>query len=555
MKLRNVIFGAIVGALLTGCSFAPEGSIGLDPIVSCSSDDECGGAQVCFPDGCGDPGTDIAVEVQPSAASGQLAQDFQVFDVRPVLDFQAAQPSVLTGEISQVSLEGAQASYVGDVTISASGESIVIPGRQRSAQLTVTLEQGVFSVPIPSGLFTVSVQPMTGLAVPLYEPNVVVQPGDAAHVPFIMPSVAQLQRLDGRLVLNADTSEPITATLMEVQAFDTETGLPISQKAQVSSGQAGSTGDFILYFKAPPGARAIHLKSSPRDPTAFVPSKTFFVELDEKGASPFELGEFGLPATVSGVVTGTDTRPLPKATVYLEGKVGGGGSYKSASVTTDEFGLFTLTSLPSAKGGELRLWIVPPSTSGSGLSAVRVHIPKEGIQLGTLVAPDKIPVRGDLFRPDFSPAAGVPVEARAVQKLEDHPLPDGVIRGSTNDTGAFTLRLDPGVYRFDFLPSDGYPRASRFVTVRPEPSSDGEGVLTQQLPPFSLSRGRRVTGKISSIPDRLGLSPFSPAPYATVKFFRVAQVEGKPTSFLLAEGVADATGTYSVLLPTREPEE
>ncbi len=181
-----------------------------------------------------------------------------------------------------------------------------------------------------------------------------------------------------------------------------------------------------------------------------------------------------------------------------------------------------------------------------------MHVSAEDSQFGVLMAPDKIPVTGALLRPDGMPAVGVPVEARAVEKLDQFPLPDGVVRGSTDDAGVFTLRLDPGVYRFDLLPTDGYPRASRIVTVRPDPYGSGDGLMTQELPPFFLSRGRRITGRISSIPDRLGQSPALPAPYATVKFFRVGLVEGRPASFLLAEGVADATGTYSVLLPTRE---
>jgi hypothetical protein len=108
------------------------------------------------------------------------------------------------------------------------------------------------------------------------------------------------------------------------------------------------------------------------------------------------------------------------------------------------------------------------------------------------------------------------------------------------------------VYRLDFLPTDGFPRASRFVTVEAQ-SGNAPGAATPQLlPDFALSRGRRVIGRITSIPDRTGHVPIAPAPYATVKFFRVTQLDGKPAAFLLAEGVADASGTYSVLLPTRD---
>ncbi len=343
MKHRNVIFGALVSALLAGCG-SPES--GLSQFDYCSSDDECAGTQVCFPDGCGDPGSNIAVEVQPSAASGQLAQDFEVFEVRHQLDFQALQPSVLVGEVTQVSTTGESAGFAGDVTVSANGESLLIPGRLRSAQFTVALDQGAFSVPIPSGLFTVAVQPSNGLAVPLYEPNVVVLPGNAAKVNFSMPAIAQLQRLDGRLLQNAEENLAIQTTVMDVQAFDLATGLPISQKAQVSSGQMGSTGDFILFFRAPNGATSVQVKASPREPTAFVPTKTFTVSLSDKSVKPLELGDYGAPVTVTGVVTGTDNQPLANARVYLEGRVGGGGTFKSATATSDASGKFTVRQSP-----------------------------------------------------------------------------------------------------------------------------------------------------------------------------------------------------------------
>jgi hypothetical protein len=262
-----------------------------------------------------------------------------------------------------------------------------------------------------------------------------------------------------------------------------------------------------------------------------------------------------MPVTVSGSVRGTDKRPIPDAVVYVSGTLKSGAVWKSAPARTDASGSFELMTLPSGNGDSFSLFIAPPSTSSSGLLTQMATLPVSGGELGTFVAPDRIPVVGKLERPDGQAAPGVPVEARAVDKLEGFPIPDGVIRGATDDSGTFTLRLDPGVYRLDFLPTDGFPRASRFVNVGAGTGGGPGAATTQTLPDFALSRGRRVSGRISSIPDRSGHFAPAPAPYATVKFFRVTQVDGKPAAFLLAEGVADAAGTYTVLLPTRDPDD
>jgi hypothetical protein len=73
-------------------------------------------------------------------------------------------------------------------------------------------------------------------------------------------------------------------------------------------------------------------------------------------------------------------------------------------------------------------------------------------------------------------------------------------------------------------------------------------VGVQQLTPFPLSKGRRVSGLVSISGQRM-MQPA--APYASVRFFRVVNVEGRPWSLLLAQTLTDQNGTYSTSLPTR----
>ncbi|HSP81191.1 MAG TPA: carboxypeptidase regulatory-like domain-containing protein, partial [Myxococcaceae bacterium] len=116
----------------------------------------------------------------------------------------------------------------------------------------------------------------------------------------------------------------------------------------------------------------------------------------------------------------------------------------------------------------------------------------------------------------------------------------------TDAQGHFELALDPGQYRLDFIPSQNLPRVSRIVTVRPGESTTPEGILPLQ--PFALSKGRQINGLVSFSGARLLQSP---APYASVRFFRVVNVEGQPSALLLSQTLTSQDGTYSATLPTR----
>lgn len=71
-----------------------------------------------------------------------------------------------------------------------------------------------------------------------------------------------------------------------------------------------------------------------------------------------------------------------------------------------------------------------------------------------------------------------------------------------------------------------------------------------ELAAFTLSRGRSLSGRITLPPDP-ALAPDGIAANASVRFFRVVTVAGRPESLLLAQTVSDSTGRYSTVLPTR----
>ncbi|WNG58290.1 hypothetical protein F0U59_28780 [Archangium gephyra] len=69
-----------------------------------------------------------------------------------------------------------------------------------------------------------------------------------------------------------------------------------------------------------------------------------------------------------------------------------------------------------------------------------------------------------------------------------------------------------------------------------------------ELSTFTLSKGRSVTGQVTF--NGSNMAP-STAPYASIRFFRVVDVEGKPSALLLSQTLTDQNGAYSTTVPAR----
>ncbi len=548
MKHALPFAAAVLVALGLGCA-----SSELEGITFCATDEDCASDQVCFADGCGAPDKNVVVEITASAVDGHLAQDFALDRVERELNFSSPEPAAIQGVVQVRSPGGSSVTgYTHEVTFRATGESLIIPGRTRALSYKMQPENGVFQFPVPTGRYSLSVTPSAeGLYPPWFTTGIQVAAGQAAEVEVTWPSFDNLVRFDGRLLQTAQPPVPVQGAAMEVQAVDPTSGRALSQRVPVSSGHAGATGDFFLYMDPPAGLQWIQIRATPKDAKAMVPSREFLVPLDAMSTEPLELGDFGAAVTVRGRALSSAGTPLERAQVFIDGEVGGGGRFRSEVVETDAQGNFTLKTLPSAAGGNLELWVAPRSQSPSGLLRAPLEVSAVGGPLGDFTAPDKLTVMGTLTRPDGQPASSVTISAVPVSSTEGAPLPNEQTQGATDAQGRFTLLLDPATYRVDFLPSDNQPRVSRLVTVRRTLDAQGTPVLVTSLPPFTLSRGRTVSGKVSAVPRRLSTGPAEPAPYASVKFFRVVTFDGERSSVLLAETTADATGRYTVILPTR----
>jgi hypothetical protein len=160
------------------------------------------------------------------------------------------------------------------------------------------------------------------------------------------------------------------------------------------------------------------------------------------------------------------------------------------------------------------------------------------LEPSTFTCPDKLQVTGALELPNGGGAPGVEVAATPLQPVDGLPLTLESSSALTDAQGAFALALDPGVYRLDFLPSGELPRASRVIEVH-----RSTGAVS--LLPFPLSFGRRLRGTVRYADQAV-------VPGAALKLFRVtAGPDGVRTSQLLAEGLADEQGAYTLVVPAR----
>jgi len=130
------------------------------------------------------------------------------------------------------------------------------------------------------------------------------------------------------------------------------------------------------------------------------------------------------------------------------------------------------------------------------------------------------------------------------------PLPLEDVDSLTDLDGKYELALDPGNWRIEFTPAIELPQTSRLITVSAAAASNGTITSSQTFAPITLPRGRRLTGTVTSTVSARGSQPLV---NAQVRFFRVTRIEGKPAAVLLASGVTNGLGTYTVVLPTREP--
>jgi hypothetical protein len=489
--------------------------------------------------------------VSSQSSAGLLAQDLALDDVHAQQDIAASFPGMLQGSIQFLNGSPPQPTpYDNSVAIRGRGESEIIPGVTRTFEVTLapgrdgnpgSTSGGLFALPVNAGVYAITANTLDPLIPPaVTQTRTAVRPGSISIVDILLGALTTPEvfvRIIG----------PSSPSGLAIQAFsDPVATRPLSQRVPAGSGVNLQLSPAVLLNPS------FVVQVAPLDPLALVPQKTFgpFPSTLTPPSQNLDMGNFGLPAVVTGRIVDSQGVGISSATVYVDGRVGGGGTFKSRAVLTDEAGRFSLNTLRSAPDSNSTVWVIPPAQSGSGILRLRRAIDgADTIAIGNLICPDKIVVEGKIFKSDDSNAPGVQVIAVPIQSLNGLPVPGNGDQAVTDAESSFSLKLDPAIYRLDFIPSAQLPRASRFVAIAPEANPSG-GYRPVQLSDFALSKGRRITGTVTA--------PTSPndnarlAPFTSLRFFRlINDLDGRPSSVLLAETVSDARGTYSVSLPSR----
>jgi hypothetical protein len=514
----------------------------------CTSDSQCGEGQICFVDGCGDPGKGLFVEVSTSAGGG--AQDFAVgASLEGNQTLQLAPPAFIKGLVSQPkSAAGPIVPYSASVSLAAVGQSALIPGVARAFTSSVNLGMvgGTFQLPVATGIYDLMVTPQDPTVPPQVVHSIAVQPGDQLFEQILLANAADpatVTKVEGTLSYPNAGSAP-THTF-QAQAFDTVTGDPLSEPSDVQA--LGSS--FTLYVGVgSPLAPTFNVVMTPVDPTT-EPSASFVVPWNANLLGvQLTMGDYGAPVAASGRLVDSTQQPVAQAEVFIQGQVTGGGDYRSATAISGADGTFSVQTLASATdgSGELTLLAVPPVGAQAGATSVPVTIGLDGGAVGDIACPDRLQLTGLLRNPDGTPAANAtvsvtPVAAPAITAgLANPPL------ATTDSAGSFKMFLDPAFYRLDFVPADStVPHASWFW---PSDYSVDAGVGTATSPIYTLSAGRTLHGTITQ--QRDSSSAQQPVSGAAVTFYRVSMAQGLPVSYPLAETTANTDGTFSVLLPS-----
>lgn len=558
MSLSRLIFSVTTVLVFGAC-----GNV-TTKAPACLTDLDCSGGYVCFVDGCGDPTRGLAVEVTGGSTLGLFPQDFEVPVLGTTQDFEIKGPLTIVGsfqrERSAMVDPTNRSIYLDEVLVRATGESELLPGISRSYQAPFSMtDRGTFSMNVGQGKYTVTAQPTNPEVPPQTFSGISASPDGGAVVNYAFASVEGAVSLSGRLikkkiVLPQPSEIYITQAAMDLQAVDPLTGEPLSQRIEVSTGRPGSRGDFILVMS--PRARTlptIELIASPRDSTSSLPTRRFPLTPPFATTLTLELGDYGDPIPdVPGQVLGSDGQPLAGATVVLEGRVGGGATFRSKMVTTDSSGNFKVELLPPDDGYTLSVF--PISGARSGFTQQIVKVKNTPGQKPTFDPPsirciERIPVKGQVLLPKGLPAANLSVRAVETKAIGKRPLPLEDVGALTDGEGKYDLFLDPGNWRLEFTPSGELPQTSRLITVSAAAAANGGTVEGQSFAPITLPSGRRLTGVVTTLNSSRGSSPLA---NAQVRFFRVTTIEGKPAAVLLGSGITNGVGAYSVILPTRE---
>ncbi len=414
--------------------------------------------------------------------------------------------------------------YPGSVQLLASGQSTLLTGVNRVAQIAGSEVSGLLRVPLSTGRYTLVISPIDTNVPPAVSTAVNI---DAGVTPLTVTLIEAggLQTLAGSVLAAPGQPEPAPP---DVQLLAPD-GRPLSARKptsaagsfQLSVGAGALDGGAILQVTPAAGVLGAVATFAVTDPARF--------------GQPFVVGDAVPPVQVSGTLLDPEGTPVGGATVFVQGTVQGGGWGNTGPGRSADDGTFVLDTLPQAAAGTLELWAIPPPGSTAGLLRTALDAPAGSPVTGTWTCPPRALLTGTLQLPDAGPFAGASLSAEPVGQADPSlPTPPEGAPGVTSETGTFAIRLDPGTYQLEVQASPGLPAVRSLVLV---PTTGS------QLEPFRMPTGRTLTARVLR-------DAGTRVTQALVRIYHPVTVQdGGTRALLLGQGVSDESGTVRILLP------
>ncbi|HSZ83542.1 MAG TPA: hypothetical protein VLA14_14750 [Polyangia bacterium] len=553
------------GGLLfvTALALTPACSHGTTMATTgCASDDQCGAGNACLAGAClprAAPPAAWAFEVEPKTDSTSADTELtHVSGDDDAFDLTAASSVTVTGELTfDASATPLATAHLVLTTPSS------IPGAadlQYETDLIQSATPASAAPVAPAFTFSVPSTIVGHAGTLLVLPSA---PDDATHPPAtfaitIGPSLtlavsSKTFAVQGRLLsVLGDAQNGLVARALQAGALASNV---------VLTGAKAADGAFTLVVPtdrvAGAGAQPITVELEPA--TTDAPDPSFWSKAIAL-ASDTDLGDLRLPAfsqpdVFNFVVRGdTDDAPavagaLVRARTLLADDASGTTDFLRDGVT-DDTGVAHLSLLPGSANA-LRTYdvsVVPPVGSDFATQCLASYPLSAGGNLPAITLSRRALLTGTVLSSAGAPVAGVVVLATlAAGDPTAPPSPCAQDAGpaaataTTAADGTFTLRLDPGTYRFDYDPTAGapFPRLTEPGVV-----VSATGARTIALPAGALVEG--------TLRDAGG----QPLPLAGVRFYQIACTTSatctgatRVAPNLEAQAHSDANGHYRAVIP------
>jgi len=376
-------------------------------------------------------------------------------------------------------------------------------------------------------------------------------PGGGDFVRLNIEYPADMPELSGVVMDGAEA--PVDDLLVRV--VDVDTGLAASSTS--ITGAEGEPGTFRVVIDPTVTNWVIRIRAGAEDsffPTLFADPAFLFP--DEFGnvrilvpmlSHTCYVGTVGIEADATGFETVPGAVLSLVSTDVFDGSTGVTGSFRTTA-TADATGEFRVEVLP----GTYEVLVTPPDMRGDvGVLAevVRIEVPPgEDCLLGQrFQLPPRAALAGSVRTPDGREMPSATVNAHALGWEPASGVSPAARYNRSNDTttgptGLFTLPLDIGSYDVAIKP----PPGSRFPwLVRPDMTFGRSDVTVMQ--DFELSAPVPLAGTVVEAgPEAM------PSAGAEIRAFAIVELaDGRRRALPVARTVAEADGSYMLLLPAR----